>query len=527
MAGGPDRAEAGSPQATKSAKSSVPAFELDEVSIRELAEWMQSGKQTSKSLAQLYIDRIEAIDRNGPAISHVLEINPDALEIAVALDKERKEKGPRGPLHGVSVLIKDNVGTADKMQTTAGSLALLDARPESDSFVAQKLRAAGAVILGKTSLSEWANFRSSKSSSGWCARGGQGKNPYALDRNPSGSSSGTGGAICASLAAVGVGTETDGSIVSPSNACGLVGIKPTLGLISRAGIIPLAHSQDTPGPMARTVTDAAILLSVLAGSDPRDDATAEAKEKASLDYTRFLDTDGLRGARIGVARKGHFGKNPVVDKIAEEALAAMRKLGAEIIDPADLPHVNEYDDTEYQVLLYEFKADLNAYLQSLGESAPVKSLEEVIAFNEKHRDKEMPYFGQEIMLAAQKKGPLTEERYVKSLAENHRLSREEGIDAVMAKYKLDALVAPTGPPAPPIDLVNGDPSVGPSSSTPAAVSGYASITLPAGYVFGLPVGISFIGGAWSEPTLLKLAFAFEQGTKHRRAPRFLPTADLG
>jgi amidase len=520
----PDRACADGPQAPPQ-PAAVPAFELDEVPIRSLQKGMASGKWTSRSLTQLYLDRIAAIDQRGPAINHVLEINPDALEIAAALDRERKERGARGPLHGVPVLIKDNIGTADKMNTTAGSLALLGARPAQDSFVARKLREAGAVILGKTSLSEWANFRSTRSSSGWCGRAGQGKNPYALDRNPSGSSSGTGGAIAASLAAAGVGSETDGSIVSPSSACSLVGVKPTLGLVSRAGIIPLAHSQDTAGPMCRTVEDAAILLSALAGADPRDAATSAAAGNVHADYTRFLDADGLRGARIGVPRKGLFGRNPASDKLAEDAIDAMKRAGAEIIDPADIPHLGEYDGAESEVLYYDFKHDINAYLAGLGPDVPVKTLADLIEFNENNRDREMAFFGQEIFLKAQEKGPLTDKEYTEALEKCVRLSRVEGLEAVLNGMRLDALVAPTGPPPWPIDLANGDPSLG-GSSSPAAVSGCASITAPAGYVFGLPIGISFIGRLWSEPTLLKLAYAFEQGTKHRRSPRFLPAADF-
>ncbi|MBI1904071.1 MAG: amidase [Planctomycetia bacterium] len=520
----PDRSSAVEPEAP-SRPAAVPSFELEELSIRQLQEGMTSGKWTSRAITQHYLDRIAAVDQRGPAVNHVLEINPDALEIAAALDKERKEQGPRGPLHGVPVLIKDNVGTADKMNTTAGSLALVGARPAQDSFVAKKLREAGAVILGKTCLSEWANFRSTRSSSGWCGRAGQGKNPYALDRNPSGSSSGTGGAIAASLASAGVGSETDGSIVSPASACSLVGVKPTLGLISRAGIVPLAHSQDTAGPMCRTVEDAAILLSALAGVDPRDAATSAAAGNFHPDYTRFLHADSLRGARIGVPRKGLFGRNPASDKLAETAIDALKRAGAEIIDPADIPHLGEYDNAENEVLFYDFKHDINAYLAGLGPEVPVKTLADLIDFNEKNRDREMPFFGQEIFLKAQQKGPLTDKAYVDALEKCVKLSRVEGLEAVLGEHRLDALVAPTGPPPWPIDLVNGDPSLG-GSSSPAAVSGCASITVPAGYVFGLPIGISFIGKLWSEPTLLKLAYAFEQATKHRRPPRFLPTADF-
>jgi amidase len=428
-------------------------------------------------------------------------------------------------LHGIPVLIKDNIDTHDRMMTTAGSLALQGSVPPQDATVAKKLRDAGAVIIGKTNLSEWANFRSSHSSSGWSGRGGQTKNPYVLDRNPCGSSSGTGAAIAANLATIGVGTETDGSVVCPSNANSLVGIKPTLGLISRAGIIPIAHSQDTAGPMCRTVRDAAILLGVLSGVDSRDDATNASVGKSSADYTRFLDAKGLKGARIGVQRKS-FGFNDAVDKVMNGCIDTIKRLGATVIDPADIPTQGKFDDTELEVLLYEFKADLNKYLASLGPSAPVKSLKEIIDFNEKNRDRELPYFGQDIMVKAQAKGPLTEKKYRDALRKNHLLSRTQGIDAVMIKNKLDAIIAPTGGPPWPTDLANGDHFTG-GYSTASAVAGYPHITVPAGYVFGMPVGISFFGRAWSEPTLIKFAYAFEQATKARRSPKFLPTAQLG
>jgi amidase len=441
------------------------------------------------------------------------------------MDKERKSGRVRGPLHGIPVLIKDNIDTNDRMMTTAGSLALQGSIPPQDSTVAKKLRDAGAVIIGKTNLSEWANFRSSHSSSGWSGRGGQTKNPYVLDRNPCGSSSGTGAAIAANLTAIGVGTETDGSVVCPSNANSLVGIKPTLGLISRAGIIPIAHSQDTAGPMCRTVRDAAILLGALAGVDARDEATNVSARKSSSDYTRFLDPVGLKGARIGVQRKS-FGFNDAVDKVMNECIAVIKRSGATVIDPADIPTQGKFDDTELEVLLYEFKADLNKYLASLGPGAPVKSLKDIIDFNEKNRDRELPYFGQDIMIKAQAKGPLTEKKYRDALAKNHLMSRTQGIDAVMVKNKLDAIIAPTGGPPWPTDLANGDHFTG-GYSTASAVAGYPHITVPAGYVFGMPVGISFFGRAWSEPTLIKFAYAFEQTTKARRPPKFLPTAQLG
>ena len=500
------------------------SFELDEATINDLQTGMSSGKYTARSLTQKYLDRIAEIDKNGPGIHSVIEINPDALAIAAALDDQRKAARLRGRLHGIPVLIKDNIDTHDRMMTTAGSLALAGSIPLQDSFVAKKLRDAGAVIIGKTNLSEWANFRSSHSSSGWSGRGGQTKNPYVLDRNPCGSSSGTGAAIAANLAAIGVGTETDGSVVCPSNANSLVGIKPTLGLVSRAGIVPIAHSQDTAGPMCRTVTDAAILLGALTGVDPRDSATNAASGKSFADYTKSLDVNGLKGARIGVHRKA-FGFNDSVDKVMKDAIDIIKTRGATVVDPADIPTQGKFDDSELEVLLYEFKADLNAYLASLGPRAPVKSLKEIIDFNEQYRDREMPYFGQDLLIKAQGKGPLTEKAYRDALAKNHRLTRKEGIDFVMDKNKLDALIAPTGGPPWPTDWVNGDHFTGGYSSA-SAVAGYPHITVPAGYVFGLPVGISFFGRAWSEPALIKFAYAFEQATRARRTPEFLPTARL-
>jgi amidase len=509
--------------AARPVRTAASTVALEEATIDGLQEQMKAGTLTARRLTQAYLDRIEALDRKGPALRSVIETNPEALAIADGLDAERKAKGPRGPLHGIPILIKDNLDTADRMTTTAGSLALAGSIPLRDSFVAERLREAGAVLLGKANLSEWANIRSSHSSSGWSGRGGQCRNPYALDRNPCGSSSGSGSAVSANLCAAAIGTETDGSIVCPSSANGLVGIKPTLGLVSRAGIIPIAHSQDTAGPMTRTVRDAAILLAAIAGVDPRDAATADAG-RAPKDYASFLDEAGLRGARIGVARK-FFGVHPEVDRILEGALAEMKRRGAELVDPADIPHTGEYDESELTVLLYELKADLNAYLGSLGPRAPVRTLADVIAFNEAHRNEEMPYFGQDLFIKAQEKGPLTDLAYVEARARNRRLAALEGIDAVMGKEKLDAIVAPTGGPAWMTDLVDGD-HFGGGLSTPPAVAGYPHVTVPAGYVFGLPVGISFVGRAWSEPTLIKLAYAFEQATHARRAPRLLPNADL-
>lgn len=496
------------------------SFELDEVTISALQQGLQSGKYTSKQLVEKYSDRIGDIDKKGPALHSVIEMNPDAERIAADLDRERKEGRVRGPLHGIPILIKDNIDTHDRMLTTAGSLALVGgAKPAQDAFIVKKLRDAGAVILGKTNLSEWANFRSTKSSSGWSARGGQTKNPYVLERNPCGSSSGSGVAIAANLGAAAVGTETDGSIVCPSSANSLVGIKPTLGLVSRAGIIPIAHSQDTAGPMTRTVSDAAIILGAIVGVDPRDAATNASRGKAVADFTQFLDRDGLRGMRLGVSRK-NLGFNDRVDKLMEDLLAEMKKLGAVIVDPADIPTAGKFDDSEFDVLLYEFKADLNAYLAGLGPQAQVRSLKDVIEFNEKNRDREMPYFGQDIMIKSQAKGPLTSKAYLQALRKNHLLTRVQGIDFIMKKHRLDALVAPTGGPPWPTDWINGDHFSGGYSSA-SAVAGYPHITVPAGYVFGLPVGISFFGGAYSEPKLIKIAYAFEQATKARRSPRFL------
>ena len=503
----------------------VRSFELDEINIDQLQTGMKSGKYTARSITEKYLERIQDVDRQGPAVNSVIEVNPDALEIAASLDRERKEKGVRGPLHGVPLFIKDNIDTADKMTTTAGSLALVDApRPPHDSFVAQQLRKAGAVILGKTNLSEWANTRSSHSTSGWSGRGGLTKNPYALDRNACGSSSGTGAGVSANLAMGGIGTETDGSIVCPASANGLAGIKPTVGLVSRTGIIPISHSQDGAGPMCRTLRDAAIILGALTGVDPEDRFTAESQGKSYTDYTQFLDANGLRGARIGVARK-YFGFSDGVDGIMAEAIEVMKKQGAIMVDPADLETFGKFDDSEGLVLNYELKADLEKYLARLGPASPMKSLQDVIEFNNKNAQKEMPYFGQDVFIKAQDKGPLRTREYIDALEKNHRLAGIEGIDAVMDKLKLDVLMAPTGGPAWITDLVTGD-HFGGGSSNAAAVAGYPNINVTAGSMFGLPVGISFFGRAWSEPTLLKIAYGFEQATQARKGPRFLPTADL-
>ena len=492
----------------------VPPFALEESTLADLQAGMAAGRYTAVQLAERYRARIAQVD---PLINAVIELNPDAVATARALDAERAAGTTRGPLHGVPVLLKDNIDTADRMQTTAGSLALAGHVAPRDAFLVERLRAAGAVLLGKTNLSEWANFRSTRSSSGWSGRGGQTRNPYVLSRSPCGSSSGSAAAVAANLCAVAVGTETDGSIICPATTNGIVGVKPTLGLVSRAGIIPIAHSQDTAGPMARTVADAAALLGVMAGSDPRDPATAAGQGGAHDDYTQFLTADGLRGARIGVARN-YFGFNPSVDRLMNAALDVLRAQGAEVVD-ADIETRGQYGDAEYEVLLYEFKHDLNAYLKTVGPDHP-RTLAELIAWNEAHADASMPYFGQEIFLMAQEKGDLTDPDYRDALDRSKRLAGTEGIDKTLAGHRLDAIVAPSGGPAWTIDWVNGD-HYGGGSAQPAAVSGYPNVTVPAGFVLGLPVGLSFMGTAWSEPTLLRLAYAYEQASHHRRPPQFL------
>jgi amidase len=499
---------------------------LPEWTISDLQEKMEIGELTARRLAELYTERISEIDKNGPFINSVIELNPDALEIADALDVERRAGKTRGPLHGVPILIKDNIDTADRMQTTAGSLALEGHIAAKDAFIVKQLRKAGAVVLGKTNLSEWANFRGKRSVSGWSSRGGLTRNPYALDRSACGSSSGSGAAVAANLCAAAVGTETDGSIICPSQTNGIVGIKPTLGLLSRSGIIPIAHSQDTPGPMARTVTDAAILLGAMAGSDPRDPATRGNRKRGGTNYMKFLDRDGLRGARIGVARN-MAGSYPRVIKIFEHCIEALKHLGAIVIDPADVPNFDKFGKTERDVLHYEFKADLNKYLKSVNGTVRVRSLEDIIKFNEENSRKVMPYFGQEHMITAQETKSLRDKRYRDALAKNLRLTRKEGIDAALRRHKLDAIIVPSGGPAWLIDLVDGDSKNWDMESTsPAAVAGYPHISVPAGLIFGLPVGISFFARAWQEPTLIKFAYAFEQATQFRRQPRFLPTANL-
>lgn len=496
-------------------------FELKEWTAAQLQNAMKQGKYTSRQITGMYLKRIQEIDHSGPSLHSVIELNPDALQIADEMDKERKTGKSRGPMHGIPVLIKDNIDTADKMSTTAGSLALAGSIAMKDAFIVARLREAGAVLLGKTNLSEWANIRSSRSTSGWSGRGGQTHNPYVTDRNPCGSSSGSGVAVSANLCTIAIGTETDGSIVCPSSTNGIVGIKPTVGLWSRSGIIPISHSQDTAGPMARSVEDAATLLGLLTGMDQNDSATLDSEGEISPDYTRFLDPNGLRGARIGVARS-FFGFHPVVDKLMDQAIQQMKELGAVMVDPVEIKNLREIEGSEFEVLLYELKADLNKYLAGLRPEIPYRTLKDLIAFNEKNKDKEMPWFGQETFLAAEAKGELTDKAYTDALAKCREGARQKGIDATLHEHKLDAIIAPTGSPAWPTDWINGDHFTG-GSSSPAAVAGYPAITVPAGFVDALPVGITFMGTAWSEPVLIRLAYAYEQKSGNRKAPGFLQT----
>jgi amidase len=499
----------------------VPPFPFEEATIAQLAAAMASGRLSSRRLTQAYLRRIRRIDLSGIRLNSVIEVNPDALEIAAGLDDERRRRGPRGPLHGIPILVKDNFATRDTMETTAGSLALVGAEVPRDAFVVRRLRRAGAVILGKLNLSEWANFRSTQSSSGWSGRAGQCLSPYVLDHNPCGSSSGSGTAVAANLAAASLGTETDGSIVCPSSHNALVGIKPTLGLTSRSGVVPIAHSQDVTGPMARTVADAAALLGPMTGVDPRDPATADSRDHRHRDYTRFLDPQGLRGARVGVWREGVFGVSPEADAVAEAAIADLSRLGATVVEGADIPNVADISEPEFTVLLCEFKADIAAYLSELRNTS-MRTLADLIAFNEANAERELRWFGQEIFLLAEATGGLEDPAYAEALATSKRLA-QQGIDQTLDRLELDAIVSLTGSPPWTTDLVNGDHFLL-GSSTPAAVAGYPNITVPAGFAFGeLPVGINFIGRRWAEPTLIRLAHGFEQGTRARHAPRFLPS----
>ena len=495
------------------------SLELAEASIADLQAALSRGNLTSVELVNAYLARIKSIDKSGPKINSIIELNPDAKAIAAELDRERKTKGSRGPLHGIPVLLKDNIATADHMQTTAGSLALLGVIAAKDAFIVQKLRDAGAIILGKTNLSEWANIRSTRATSGWSARGGLTRSPYALDRNTSGSSSGSASSMAASLATMAVGTETDGSITSPASLASLVGIKPTVGLVSRAGIIPIAPSQDTAGPMTRTVADAAALLTVLAGTDAQDPATRDADQHRQ-DYSRFLDLNGLRGKRIGVVRSQFNGQSDLVAGVVEAELAVLTAQGAVLVEVAEIPNTAKYADSELTVLLFELKASLPRYLATYAPASAIKSLEDAIAFNQKNSAKEMSHFGQELFVSAQAKGDLDDQEYKDALANNLKFSREQGIDKVLTENQLDALVAPTGELAWLTDFIHGDSS-GNSFTTPAAVSGYPHITVPAGFVKGLPCGISFVGKAWSEPTLIAMAYAYEQASRRRRPPSYI------
>tara|TARA_R110000764_G_scaffold663_4_gene2565 strand:- start:2085 stop:3692 length:1608 start_codon:yes stop_codon:yes gene_type:complete len=492
-------------------------FGFMELGIPELQQGYKDGTYTVKGVVEAYLKRIEEIDRSGPTLNSIIQINPDAIKNAEQLDLEMAQGNIRGPLHGIPILLKDNIDTHDKMATTAGSRALLNSYPLQDSHVAKQLKEAGALILGKANLSEWANFRGELSSSGWSGVNGQTKNPYVLDRNPCGSSSGSAVAVSANLSMLAIGTETNGSIVCPSNSNGIVGIKPTVGLVSRSGVIPISYTQDTPGPMARTVTDAAICLGVLTGIDPADEKTLASQEKFYKDYTQFLKEDGLRGKRIGFYQTP-LGKNYKVDTLMSKAVDFMKRQGAEIIN------INEISSADvggysFQVMLYEYKDGLNKYFRSLGPNAAIKSLEELIAFN-RNDSIELKFYNQKYLEMAQEKGDLNDEAYQKALANMLKGSREEGIDRIMNLHHLDAIIAPTGSPAWKTDLINGD-SFQLGSSSPAARAGYPNITVPMGFVDELPVGISFFGSAWSEPVLLEIAYAYEQGTKHRKAPKFL------
>jgi len=518
----PDAPQGAGARGSASGAEGVPPFELDEATVADLQAAMESGERTARSITQLYLDRIEALDGQGPELRSVIETNPEALDIADQLDAERQATGPRGPLHGIPVALKDNIDTHDQMTTTAGSLALEGSIPPQDSFIAERLREAGAIILAKLNMSEWAYFRGERATSGWSARGGQCRMPYALDRNPCGSSSGSGVAAAANLSALTIGTETGGSIMCPSSTNGIVGIKPTVGLWSRSGVIPISHSQDTAGPMCRTVRDSAVLLGPVTGVDPRDPATAASEGNFHADYTQFLDAGGLQGARLGIARS-FPGFPPEVLALFDEAVDAMREAGAVIVDPANLPNAAWNDEAPLLVLEYEFKANLNAYLASLGPDAPVRTLAEIIEFNERNADVEMPHFGQQRLIASEARGPLTDQAYLDAVRAIQRGNREDGIDRLMNEHNLDAIVAPTRGLAWKTDHILGDSLGGGSSAGPAAIAGYPDITVPMGFVSGLPAGVSFFGRRWSEPVLLRIAYAYEQATSHRAAPTFAPT----
>ena len=509
-----------------SARALAPGSEVTiSTPATEQARQLASGHQTARAIAELHLRRIEALNRRGPSLRAILLSNPDAATLADALDQERKTRGPRGPLHGLPIAIKDNIDTSDGMPTTAGSLALAGTKAPRDAFLVRRLRDAGALVIGKTNLSEWANIRSPHSSSGWSGVGGQTRNPYVLDRSPSGSSSGSAAAVAAGFCAAAIGTETDGSIVSPASACSLVGLKPTVGLISRSGIIPISRTQDTAGPMTRTVADAALLLGVLAGTDAEDSDTTESDAHRHPDYTRFLSRDALRGARLGVIR-GYFGAHPDVDALMERQLARLRDLGAVLVDPVPIPTLHRFGDSEFEVLLYELKDGLSRYLATRGERVPVHSLADIIAFNERHRERELRYFGQETFLLAQARGPLTDSTYLDARSRCRQWARVEGLEAALTAHRLDALVAPTGGLPWLVDPINGD-AVSGGCSPLAAVAGTPHLTVPAGYFRGLPVGLSFLGPAWSEPALLGFGHAFELATRERRDPSFLSTAPLG
>ena len=518
----PDAPQGAGVEGSASGAGGVPPFELDEVTVADLQAAMESGERTARSITQLYLDRIAALDAQGPELRSVIETNPEALDIADQLDEERRASGPRGPLHGIPVALKDNIDTHDRMTTTAGSLALEGSIPPQDSFIAQRLREAGAIILAKLNMSEWAYFRGERATSGWSARGGQCRMPYALDRNPCGSSSGSGVAASANLSALTIGTETGGSIMCPSSTNGIVGIKPTVGLWSRSGVIPISHSQDTAGPMCRTLRDAAVLLGPLTGVDPRDAATAASEGNYHADYTQFLDAGGLQGARLGIARS-FPGFSPEVLALFDEAVDAMREAGAEVVDPANLPNAAWNDEQPLLVLEYEFKANMNAYLAGLGPDAPVRTLAEIIEFNERNADLEMPHFGQQRLIASEARGPLTDQVYLDAVRAIQRGNREDGIDALMDEHNLDVIVAPTRGLAWKTDHILGDFLGGGSSAGPAAIAGYPDITVPMGFVSGLPAGVSFFGRRWSEPVLLRIAYAYEQATSHRAAPTFAET----